>query len=128
MTQRQRQRVVLSVTISELAREWLAGGRVRRIREINAGPCHVFAREVIARMEERGVKVRLLKNYRYGRKLPRHGWLGLNGMHHDAESPDGVVNWRHLRIFKDHFEAISFHKWWAARENRMRKVKHEQTA
>lgn len=69
---------------------------LHRARDINGGLCYDFANELQA--VAGGTLIRTSSKLEFA----CHGWLYWNGKHYDSESPDGVVNWLHLNIFKRH--------------------------
>jgi len=73
---------------------------------INNGECEDFARAVAAQAVLDKVDClidwRSTEYYRNNESLPGHIWLydRFTKLHHDAECPQGVRNWRRLPIFK----------------------------
>jgi len=59
--------------------------------EINTGNCDEFADKLVRKARKIGLNTRLIVNDRIG-----HIWTTCLGKHYDAETPDGVANWKEL--------------------------------
>jgi len=73
--------------------------------DINDGYCEDFANNVIARMGgyrdglcETEVEIET-KGQIGCQDLPGHVWIVCDGLHYDAEEPQGVDDWRELPLF-----------------------------
>lgn len=113
----------ISKTIRDLVSEWNVSAC-----EINKGECFVFADVLESKLRQKGYDAEFLSNdyfyntaseeakhdevlwYNekdYNSEKPEnliwegyHAWVYVNGKHYDAETPDGVVNFYDLPIFK----------------------------
>jgi len=113
----------ISKTIKDLVSEWNVSAC-----EINKGECFVFADVLESKLRQKGYDAEFLSNdyfyntaseeakhdevlwYNekdYNSEKPEnliwegyHAWVYVNGKHYDAETPDGVVNFYDLPIFK----------------------------
>ena len=63
-------------------------------QQINSGNCDSFAEKL---HELIGGQI---FETTFDHNLPTHLWVELNGYHYDAETPEGVSEWKELPIFK----------------------------
>ena len=72
-------------------------------RRINGGQCEDFQSDVIALagLDPRGSSERCTENLPsdLAERLPGHCWIFADGLHYDAEAPDGVEDPSDLPIF-----------------------------
>ena len=69
--------------------------------DINNGQCEYFSMEVIKRMDGYSdcLTEVCTENFVEFGELAGHCWILYKGKHYDAESPQGVKNWKQLPIF-----------------------------
>lgn len=66
-------------------------------QKINQGYCAEFAEDV------NKITGGSILETAMGSSFPPHTWITHQGQHFDAETPNGVADWRHLPRFKRHF-------------------------
>lgn len=66
--------------------------------DINNGYCDVLADEIEYKIP--GAESVCTENFTDSGKYPGHIWIYYKGRHYDAESPEGVKDWKELPIFK----------------------------
>ena len=72
------------------------------IEEINNGQCEDFMMNLISELPEDAIE----RTIPFDSELPGHYWVEFRGKHYDAETPDGVNDWRELPIFEKFFEDL----------------------
>jgi hypothetical protein len=83
------------------------------IEDINSGLCDDFAVKVLEHFFESDLVQRLfftpfngaqiVTNAQINKNLDDHVWIIYDGLHYDAEAPDGVRNYKDLPIYKRQF-------------------------
>ena len=77
----------------------LAGAYGDHPWDINNGNCDLFAEDLVLAAEQLGKQGQVFVTPE-DEDLPGHCWVLVGGKHFDAETPEGVVDWRELPIFK----------------------------
>jgi len=77
----------------------LVGAYGSHPRAINNGNCDLFAEDLVLAAELFGEQGQVFVTPEDD-ELPGHCWVFMRGKHFDAETPEGVVDWRELPIFK----------------------------
>lgn len=68
-------------------------------REINNGLCADFG-DLVWNKLGRPDWINFTDNVFEGQEEYRHSWISQDGLHFDAEAPEGVEDWRQLPIFQ----------------------------
>lgn len=101
-----KQRPTVPEMIRKVHAEWLQKDPEATGKWINSGSCEDFANEVVDNLVELGaLNVFTLESTDFvnGSHDVWHVWIYCNGMHFDAECPDGEPDWECLPFFT---------RWW----------------
>jgi hypothetical protein len=86
--------VKVSAVIMGLLKKWEAEGFTPK--EVNSGNCDEFSDQLVDLLG----KGAIIRETDWGSTYPGHVWVEYKGKHYDAETPEGVTNWKMLPILK----------------------------